>query len=56
METYRAYVFGPDGQPATVVELHCANDADAVASAAQLDGRVIELYQGSRHIAKLEQN
>ena len=51
MQEYRAYFVGPDGHVQNRVDLHCADDAEAIRLAKQLfDGRDVELWQLDRQI------
>ena len=51
MQGYRAYFVGPDGHVLSRVDLHCADDEEAIGLAKQVfDGRDVELWQLDRKI------
>jgi hypothetical protein len=54
MTYYRAYIVGEDGHFIEAVNLDCADDAAAVASAKQLvNSRDVEVWQQGRMVTKL---
>ena len=57
MHGYRAFIVDPSGHVKDRVEFFCANDDEAKERAKQLvDGHAIELWDGTRQIAKFEPN
>ena len=52
---YRIFVLTFEGNVVNMIELHCPNEADAMERAKALvaDGRPVELWEGSRRIARL---
>jgi hypothetical protein len=55
VEEYRAYFVGRDGHFNGYEPLVCANDAIAIEKAKRLlDGHDIELWSGTRLVAKLD--
>jgi hypothetical protein len=54
MPDYRLYRF-QNGHIKQAVALDCVDDAEAVAEAAQMvDGEILELWQGSRMVVRLD--
>jgi hypothetical protein len=54
MVGYRLYFLDENGHIRSALEADCADDDTALAWAAeQLDGRAVELWRGSRLVAKL---
>lgn len=54
MHHYRAYIMSPDDHIIRAVDLHGANDKEAMERARQLiDGHDIELWSGDRFVGKL---
>lgn len=55
MQHYRLYFWGDDGHIARGVDLHCENDAAALASAEQHRGFFrLEVWQGARKVGGWE--
>jgi len=51
MQGYRAYILGPDGHVQERIDLHCANEAEAIEQAERLgDDLDVELWQLDRFI------
>jgi hypothetical protein len=53
MKRYRAFVLSFEGSVVSVVELDCADDAEAMMRAkALVENRPVELWEGARRIAR----
>jgi hypothetical protein len=53
MPTYRVYVLWPDNRIREMKILISANDRAAVLEAQELDGHAVEIWQGTRLVARV---
>ena len=52
---YHVYVIGEDNHAASRIDIICDGDEEAICYAEQLvDGKTIELWQGTRRVATLK--